>query len=273
MVKSGKYWITTSFRLTSTTTRIETSCGRAPPPAIGAFRLTSTTTRIETGHFWSVLPALRLSDWLPQQQGLKLWHWGHDKAVGVLFQTDFHNNKDWNRWCGCIYIPSVLFQTDFHNNKDWNLVCWYRLRRLPRLSDWLPQQQGLKHEIMIKRNGKYELSDWLPQQQGLKPNGAWRISSEKMNFQTDFHNNKDWNMYRPKFNSGRPFLSDWLPQQQGLKLVDEDGIVNATGLSDWLPQQQGLKPFKCSSCIFMKSSFRLTSTTTRIETRVLFCIF
>ena len=193
-------------------------------------------------HLWHHVPDEHtgLSDWLPQQQGLKPTTCRQDNSYISL--------SDW--------LPQQ--QGLKHSENGWALSIYV-------LSDWLPQQQGLKQSLHAHERASVKLSDWLPQQQGLKLRSSWHHAISVC-FQTDFHNNKDWNLTgRPTryWNAG---LSDWLPQQQGLKLSRPACNNSSVVLSDWLPQQQGLKLRTASPAPSASQPFRLTSTTTRIET-------
>ena len=87
---------------------------------------------------------------------------------GIDFQTDLHQNKDWNFNIKDNFNFFSDFQTDLHQNKDWNCKLKVFCRSQSRFQTDLHQNKDW---------------NWAGDQ------GTWLAR----NFQTDLHQNKDWN--------------------------------------------------------------------------------
>ena len=110
-----------------------------------AFRATSTKTRIETKIY-----------------GQTIYPYGS-------FQSDIHENKDWNSVTGFfVALGFVNFQSDIHENKDWNIITVTVSISRASLSERHPRKQGLKpvEDGIVDRGNR--LSERHPRKQGLK---------------------------------------------------------------------------------------------------------
>ena len=136
-----------------------------------------------------------------------------------------------------------------------------------RLYDQLPWQQGLKHLQSKYLVPSTILYDQLPWQQGLKHKYLSYVPENKINFMTNFHDNKDWNysgmrlttqfimFFMTNFHDNK----DW---NNSLMFI----LFYSWYLYDQLPWQQGLKLIILFLSLPTPNSLWPTSMTTRIET-------
>ena len=137
-------WWTPSSRASSTTTRIETLTAQSPIFERISSRASSTTTRIETS--WS----LRL-----------------------------------------LQYP-LIFESIFHQNKDWNLSA-SRIRISCALREHLPSEQGLKPDVISTCEHWPETSRASSIRTRIETILNDKVKSGKKLFESIFHQNKDWN--------------------------------------------------------------------------------
>ena len=170
-----------------------------------------------------------LPDRFPTKQGLK--HSNHlDNRFGITFsQTDFQQNKDWNRNHRTDLFVALLLpdrfptkqglklgaaikeklkrdcsQTDFQQNKDWNQPTAVHFVTNLTLPDRFPTKQGLKHK-MGKISGSISL--------------APRPISNKTRIETPI-----WKIYIVH----KIQLPDRFPTKQGLKRCSGSFILFAS---------------------------------------------
>ena len=184
----------------------------------------------------------------------------------MIFMTNFHDNKDWNKKHKYRLLPGYRFMTNFHDNKDWNMPL-FRISKGMIVALW-PTSMTTRIETITNkahhRCGRnfmtnfHDNKDW-----NKKPKTAKVISRI---FMTNFHDNKDWNLMAFVVSIRQANLYDQLPWQQGLKLSLREQWIEIRNLYDQLPWQQGLKRYPYPTARSFSLSLWPTSMTTRIET-------
>jgi len=208
-----------TFRATSTKTRIETQKTNLIYWLASTFRATSTKTRIET---------LLVSDGVPRYRN---------------FQSDIHQNKDWNRLIMYQWLTKSSFQSDIHQNKDWNSFIVITNGSTGYLSERHPRKQGLKLPYPRISPVTKRLSERHPRKQGLKQDVVGGLAPIIGIFQSDIHENKDWNSFIRYNRRGRETF-----RATSTKTRIETFLLHVQIPQVWF-------------------SFRATSTKTRIETQ------
>ena len=90
---------------------------------------------------------------------------------------------------------------------------------------------------------------WFPPKQGLKHSAGSIFPPLLVNLISDFHQNKDWNLYRNRQPVPLLEFDFWFPPKQGLKLSCYSTKISFSILFDfWFPPKQGLKlTSRCST--------------------------
>jgi len=87
------------------------------------------------------------------------------------FQSDIHQNKDWNPEEEKFAIEQKNFQSDIHQNKDWNKKMVFRVPVGPNKPSFRATSTKTRIETVYTTSGT----------------GTVYV------FQSDIHQNKDWN--------------------------------------------------------------------------------
>ena len=160
-----------------------------------------------------------------------------------------------------------ISQTDFQQNKDWNKNEMFTIFCQNALPDRFPTKQGLKPGIRIPRPALPVTPRPISNKTRIETRRKPHLRAMSVRSQTDFQQNKDWNFFQRRWMGLLVFSQtdfqqnkDWNPAQAAMP------PKNAS-LPDRFPTKQGLKQSYILGLQCFKLSPRPISNKTRIETQ------
>ena len=159
-----------------------------------AFRATSTKTRIETLNQWQTPPRqIRLSERHPPKQGLKhLCELLKRQAFHTFRATSTKTRIETGNDAVCRQEHED-FQSDIHQNKDWNMSSHAALYPSDQPFRATSTKTRIETHSILNTGLLYDSFRATSTKTRIETLKQAGISSRQQSFQSDIHENKDWN--------------------------------------------------------------------------------